>query len=711
MNITRQNARAVFAAAVAGSAAAAAISAGLAAGPADAATTAASTTAATAATAPDITVSLSPTSGTSFTDNSDSLSWTTAAADASACDGNTVDAFLYRGTGDWNAAAISAAEGNDGAQSTYYGFSDTGSVTSANGSVAWPDAPGSYTLYGGSSAGTEAFASTSALVSALGSGVYTIGVACVSGTTFQPVLDGSGAPIAGSLQVNVSSSGAWSVASDAATVALTGSEASGAYGKVTLNAAVTAASGTPTGTVNFYEGGPTGTPLNSAPVAVSSTGTASWTGSAGNYGALSFYAVYTPAAGSADADATGTTSVNVLDESATVALKAVPDPSSASSVDVTATATATGNQAQSAFLAGEGLDVVVDGTPVSSFPVASFNSSGVATYTVKGLSAGSHTISAELLSLPQEPNSAAANGVSVTYSPASVSVSTGEAAATTTTLAGSEGNTGFTLTATVAAASGTASPTGTVAFSDGAKSLGTATLAADGAGKSTAKLVLTSLAAGTSDFSAAYASSSATKFTDSTGTLNVTEQFPLNYVQSSAVTVSGTMQVGRTLAVKSGTWGPSGVEYEYEWLANGAPLTGGLTSSLSNVKLVLGTAQYGKAISVEITGFKTGYTTVVQTSPKTVDVAKGTLTAAKPSISGTAKFGDTLHANTGTWTAGTKFSFKWLANGKAISGATGSSLKLTAGDEGKKIQVEVTGTKTDYTSVTETSNATKAVAK
>ena len=53
--------------------------------------------------------------------------------------------------------------------------------------------------------------------------------------------------------------------------------------------------------------------------------------------------------------------------------------------------------------------------------------------------------------------------------------------------------------------------------------------------------------------------------------------------------------------------------------------------------------------------------------------------------------------------------YQWLRNGVAISGATGSTYKLTATDKGKRITVRVTGTKTGYTTLVKTSAATAAI--
>jgi hypothetical protein len=69
-----------------------------------------------------------------------------------------------------------------------------------------------------------------------------------------------------------------------------------------------------------------------------------------------------------------------------------------------------------------------------------------------------------------------------------------------------------------------------------------------------------------------------------------------------------------------------------------------------------------------------------------------------PTISGTAKVGNTLKATNGTWSYAPKFTYRWLrcsAAGtvcKGITGATKATYKLVTADTGHRIEVRVTGT-------------------
>lgn len=168
-------------------------------------------------------------------------------------------------------------------------------------------------------------------------------------------------------------------------------------------------------------------------------------------------------------------------------------------------------------------------------------------------------------------------------------------------------------------------------------------------------------------------------------------------------TISGTAKVGRKLTAVTGTW-VSGTTFTYRWLANGKPIPSATKSAFT-----VGAAQRGAKISVIVTGRKSGYPTVAKTSTATAKAAAGTLVAATPKIVGTAKVGKKLTARPGTWTAGTALTYRWYANGKAISQATRSTFTLTSAQRGKKITVRVTGKKSGYTSAARTSKPTAKI--
>ena len=170
-------------------------------------------------------------------------------------------------------------------------------------------------------------------------------------------------------------------------------------------------------------------------------------------------------------------------------------------------------------------------------------------------------------------------------------------------------------------------------------------------------------------------------------------------------TISGTAKVGYTLVARPGTWAPAPVTLKYQWYASGKPISGATKSTYK-----LTAAQLGRTMTVHITGAKSGYATVTRSSAATKAVVRGTLTTHTPTVAGTAKVGHTLTARPGSWApAPVTLKYQWYASGKAISGATKSTYKLTAGRAGTTIRVRVTGSRTGYTSVARTSAATAKV--
>jgi hypothetical protein len=169
--------------------------------------------------------------------------------------------------------------------------------------------------------------------------------------------------------------------------------------------------------------------------------------------------------------------------------------------------------------------------------------------------------------------------------------------------------------------------------------------------------------------------------------------------------ITGTVRVGKTLTAHAGAWGPSGVTLRYQWYAAGAAIKGATTPTLR-----LAAAQYAKRITVTITGSLAGYATAVATSAATPKVAAGALIAATPTITGTAKVGDTLTAHAGAWgPAGVTLKYQWYAAGQAIKGAAGRTLSLSGAQSGKTITVKVTGSRPGYATTTRTSKPTGRV--
>lgn len=86
------------------------------------------------------------------------------------------------------------------------------------------------------------------------------------------------------------------------------------------------------------------------------------------------------------------------------------------------------------------------------------------------------------------------------------------------------------------------------------------------------------------------------------------------------------------------------------------------------------------------------------------------LSAATPTITGTAKVGSVLTAHPGTWgPAPVTLAYQWKANGAPITGAVGSTFTVPMSTISKAITVTLTGSETGYTPVAMTSASTATV--
>ena len=192
---------------------------------------------------------------------------------------------------------------------------------------------------------------------------------------------------------------------------------------------------------------------------------------------------------------------------------------------------------------------------------------------------------------------------------------------------------------------------------------------------------------------------------------------PDNSPATGAPTISGTAQVGETLtADTSGIADADGlgsVQYEYQWLADDADISGA-----TNATYTLADTDEGKAISVSISFTDDAGNEETLTSAATDAVAAAHRTnspaTGAPDISGTAQVGETLTADTSgiadaDGLANATFSYQWLADDTEIAGATGLTYTLTDSEESNTVKVQVSFTDDAGHNETLTSAATAAV--
>jgi subtilisin family serine protease len=105
---------------------------------------------------------------------------------------------------------------------------------------------------------------------------------------------------------------------------------------------------------------------------------------------------------------------------------------------------------------------------------------------------------------------------------------------------------------------------------------------------------------------------------DQADTVSATVAAPvLALRKGSAVTVSGNPTVGKRLTAHHGSWDAKGVTYAYQWLRDGAAVSGATKPTYT-----LGTSDAGHRLQVQVTAKATGYQNGSATSKPTAKVAR-----------------------------------------------------------------------------------------
>jgi hypothetical protein len=163
--------------------------------------------------------------------------------------------------------------------------------------------------------------------------------------------------------------------------------------------------------------------------------------------------------------------------------------------------------------------------------------------------------------------------------------------------------------------------------------------------------------------------------------------------------VSGSAQDGQVLQTTTGTWSNSPTSYAYQWMrcdANGGNCAA--IAAATNASYLLASADVGSTIRSQVTATNSSGSTSAQSAQTTVVTAAPPVNTSPPSVSGTAKPGQTLSSTTGSWSGTTPmgYAYQWLrcdANGSscaAIPNATASSYAVTSADTGSTLRSRVT---------------------
>ena len=171
-----------------------------------------------------------------------------------------------------------------------------------------------------------------------------------------------------------------------------------------------------------------------------------------------------------------------------------------------------------------------------------------------------------------------------------------------------------------------------------------------------------------------------------------------NSPATGAPAVTGTAQVGETLtADTSGVADADGLDkasFSYQWQADGADI-----SSATSDTYTLAGSDKGKAVSVKVSFTDDAGNAEMLTSAATaaVEARANSPATGAPAITGAARVGETLAANTSgiadeDGLTNATFTYQWLAGGADISGAADSTYVPVVDDAGRAIGVRVSFT-------------------
>jgi hypothetical protein len=170
----------------------------------------------------------------------------------------------------------------------------------------------------------------------------------------------------------------------------------------------------------------------------------------------------------------------------------------------------------------------------------------------------------------------------------------------------------------------------------------------------------------------------------STGSVGVTvAAIPAN---TSSPQVTGTVHAGEALACSPGSWsGTPAPGLAYQWLREEVPIPGATQPTYR-----IQAADEGHQLACQVTAANSAGSTVAVSVP--VLVPSLPTEYVLPQITGDPAPGEMLACSTGSWTGAPlpTFTYQWLREAVPIPGATQSTYRVNAADEGRQLSCEVT---------------------
>lgn len=172
-------------------------------------------------------------------------------------------------------------------------------------------------------------------------------------------------------------------------------------------------------------------------------------------------------------------------------------------------------------------------------------------------------------------------------------------------------------------------------------------------------------------------------------------------VNTTLPTISGTPRQGQTLIASNGTWENSPTAFQYQWQRCNA--AGGSCTAVAGAiqrTYLLTSSDVGRRMRVRVLAVNADGATPARSEPTArVTSAGAPSNTARPTISGTARVGEELEADPGSW-SGTpdSFAYQWqrcdvdATTCLPVIGATGKTYGVRLADLGFRLRVEVRAT-------------------
>ena len=198
------------------------------------------------------------------------------------------------------------------------------------------------------------------------------------------------------------------------------------------------------------------------------------------------------------------------------------------------------------------------------------------------------------------------------------------------------------------------------------------------------------------------------------GALAASKAAPVNTTKP---TITGTAREGQTLTASRGTWQNNPTSYRFRWQRCDADGTGCVSLvGETNRTYILDANDVGHRVRVIVTAVNAdGATSATSDPTAVVSSSSAPKNTARPTISGTARVGEELTADNGTWTGlPNRFAYQWQrcdtsgANCGDVAGATGKTYGVRAADADHRLRVVVVASN-EAGSTSATSDPTEVV--